>query len=195
MTLNLRKYSLKIPEERDVIIARCQANDRLAQEMIYREYFPVMERMVMRYTRDEDQIIDILNDGFIRVFKKIGLYSGKGSFEGWVRKLIYHSVSNYFRKYSKDLKFLIYPEAFTKEPSTASSHDLYYQDLMKLVDKLPEKQYKVFHLFAIEGYNHEEISKQLGINKNTCRWYLSEARKFLQKEYSKKYTNNYNEAG
>lgn len=192
MDQDIKKYSFQVSAERDLIIDRCKANDRVAQEMIYRHYFPVMERMVLKYTHDEDQIIDILNDGFIRVFKKIELYSGKGSFEGWIRKLIYHSVSNYFRKYSKDLKFMIYEEEFRKEPSTDSSHKLYYQDLMSLVDKLPEKQYKVFHLFAIEGFDHEEISKRLDINKNTCRWYLSEARKFLQKEYSKKYTNNYN---
>jgi len=68
--------------------------------------------------------------------------------------------------------------------------------LISLVEALPDKYSKVFHLFAIEGFDHDEISKRLNINKNTCRWYLSEARKILQKEYSKKYTSsNYNEAG
>lgn len=151
--------------------------------------------MVLRYTRDEDQIIDILNNGFLRVFKKIELYSGKGSFEGWIRKLIYHSISDYFRSNSKDLKFMIYEEEFKKEPEVEAKHSLYYQDLLELLDKLPEKHMKVFHLFAIEGYDHTEISKRLNINKNTCRWYLAEARKLLQKEYSKKFSTGYNEAG
>jgi len=196
MAISLKKYSFDIISERDVIIAHCCDNSRVAQEMIYRHYFPTMERMVLKYTQDDDQIIDILNDGFLRVFKKIDLYKGRGSFEGWIRKIIYHSISNYFRKYRKDLKFMIYEDSFKTEPSTRAQHGLYFQDLIALVEALPEKYSRVFHLFAIEGYDHEEISQQLNINKNTCRWYLAEARKILQKEYSKKFTSsNYNEAG
>ena len=168
----------------------CIKNSRQAQEKLYRHFFPIMERMVLRYTQDEDQIIDILNDGFLRVFQKVHLFEHKGSFEGWIRKLMYHSISNYFRKYSKDLKFLIFEEEFKKEPVQKSEHSLYYQDLMSLVEKLPEKHNQVFHLFAIEGYNHKEISSRLNINENTCRWYLAEARKMLQKEYSKFFPNN-----
>ena len=195
MQKNLRKYSFDIPEERDYILSRCCAHDRVAQEMIYRRYFSTMERMVLRHTQDDDQIIDILNDGFMRVFKKINLYEGKGSFEGWIRKIIYHSISNYFRKYSKDLKFLIYSEDLKNEPDAAAKHSLYYQDLLNLVRNLPEKHMRVFHLFAIDGFDHEAISQQLNMNKNTCRWYLSEARKLLQAAYAKQYSNNYNEAG
>lgn len=153
-----------------------------------------MERMVLRHTQDEDQIIDILNDGFLRVFQKIEMFEFKGSLEGWIRKIMYHSISNYFRKYKNDLKFLIYDE-YKREPSTNAQHELYFQDLLSLVDNLPDKHMKVFHLYAIEGFNHKEISNQLNMNTNTCRWYLSEARKLLQEEYSKKFLNNYNEAG
>lgn len=191
----LRKYSFEIPEERSRIIKACGQHDRIAQELIYKRYFPTMEKMVLRYTQDDDQIIDILNDGFLRVFKKIDQFEDRGSFEGWIRKIIYHSVSNYFRKNTKDLKFLIYEEEFKKEPSTQEKHGLYFQDLISMLDILPEKHMKVFHLFAIEGYDHTEISNRLNINKNTCRWYLSEARKLLQAEYVKKFSNNYNEAG
>ncbi|MBT8232799.1 MAG: sigma-70 family RNA polymerase sigma factor [Bacteroidia bacterium] len=173
----------------------CIQNKRASQEILYRHFFPIMERMVMRYTRDEDQIIDILNNGFLRVFQKINLFNNKGSFEGWIRKIVYHSVSDYFRSSSKDLKFMIYEDEFKKEPSQDSSHKLYYQDLIKLLDKLPEKHMRVFHLFSIEGYSHKEISNQLSINENTCRWYLAESRKILQKEYAKIFENGYNEAG
>jgi len=164
------------------ITAACRTNNRQAQEKLYRHFFPIMERMVMRYTQDDDQIISILIEH-------------KGSFEGWIRKLVYHSISNYFRKNNRDLKFLIFEEEFKKEPTAHSTHSLYYQDLMSLVDKLPEKQMKVFHLFAIEGFSHKEISEQLSLNENTCRWHLAEARKFLQKEYSRLFRNNINEAG
>ncbi len=177
------------------VISLCRENDRKAQKCLYLHFFPIMERMVTKYTSDQDQILDILNDGFLRVFKKIDKYEGKGSFEGWVRKIIYHSVSNYFRACKKDMKFLIYEEEFQDEPSVNAKHSLYYQELIDLVNELPEKHMQVFHLFVIQGYDHEEISQQLKINKNTCRWYLAEARKILQKEYSKKFSSNYNEAG
>lgn len=148
----------------------------------------------MRYTRDEDQLIDIINDGFLRVFKKLDLFDGKGSFEGWIRRIVYHSLSNYFRKNKNDLKFLIYEE-ITNEPANQSEHSLYYNDLLSLLETLPEQHMQVFHMFAIEGLSHKEISEQLNLNSNTCRWYLSEARKLLQEAYFKKFTSNYNEAG
>lgn len=179
----------------DAIRKGCADNKRAAQEKLYRHFFPIMERMVLKYTQDEDQIIDILNNGFLKVFKKIDQFENKGSFEGWIRRIVYHSVSDYFRKSSKDLKFLIYEEKFKKEPSEFSGHKLYYQDLMQLVNKLPEKHMQVFHLFSIEGYGHKEIAYQLSMKESTCRWYLAEARKILQKEYSKLYQNGYNEAG
>ena len=64
-----------------------------------------------------------------------------------------------------------------------------------MVDKLPEKHMKVFHMYAIQGFNHKEISDQLDLNQNTCRWYLAEARKILQEEYAKFYQTGYNETG
>lgn len=195
MSASISKYSFHNDSERDLLISCCKENIRLAQEKLYRHYFPTMEKMVMRYTQDDDQIISILNDGFLRVFKKLHLYEGKGSFEGWIRRIIYHSVSNYFRAQSRDLKFILYEEGYQNEPTESSKHSLYYQDLLTLLNKLPEKHMKVFHMYAIEGFDHKEISNQLNINKNTCRWYLSEARKILQKEYFKKFAKDYNEAG
>lgn len=190
-------YKKKPYNDKDWVVIRknCTKNKRAAQEKLYRHFFPIMERMVLKYTQDEDQIIDILNNGFLKVFKKIDQFENKGSFEGWIRRIVYHSLSDYFRKSSKDLKFLIYEDEFKKEPSQISGHKLYYQDLMQLVNNLPEKHMQIFHLFSIEGYAHKDIAFQLSMKESTCRWYLAEARKILQKEYSKLYQNGYNEAG
>lgn len=179
----------------EATINGCISNNRSAQEKLYRHFFPIMERMVLRYTQDEDKIIDILNNGFLKIFKKIDHYGYQGSFEGWIRKIIFRSLSDYFRKSQKDLAFLIYEEEYKKQPSQSSEHKLYYHDLISLLDKLPSTQLQVFQLFAIEGYSHKEISEQLQLNQNTCRWHLAEARKVLKAEYKKVYNTDYNEAG
>jgi len=169
-----------------VIISGCCQNDRRSQEKLYRHFFPVMERMIKKYTRDEDEIISILNNGFLRVFKKIDTFSHKGSFEGWVRKLMFHSVSDYFRSNKADIKFMLFEDRhdLKQKPST----ELYFDDLMKFVKALPEKHERVFHMYAIEGYKHSEIGKQLDMSENTSKWYLSEARKILQKQINKNYS-------
>lgn len=182
-------------EKWESTINGCIANRRSAQEKLYRHFFPIMERMVMRYTQDDDKIIDILNNGFLKIFQKIDRYEYQGSFEGWVRKIIFRCLSDYFRKSQKDLAFLIYEDEYKKEPSLSLQHQLHYQDLISLLDNLSSTQHQVFHLFAIEGYSHKEISEQLNINQNTCRWHLAEARRILKSEYKKVYKNDYNEAG
>lgn len=161
------------------IIEGCKANDRKSQELLYRTFFDKMIGMCRRYTLDEDQQITIVNDGFLKVFKKIDQYTYKGSFEGWVRRLVFTSLSDYFRKENKYLKFMIF-ETQDVKMSAASEESLYYQDVIKLVDLLPEKTKDVFMKYAIEGYTHKDIGFELGISEGTSKWYLSEARKKLQ---------------
>ncbi len=166
------------------IIRGCRKNDRTCQEALYRHFFPVMERMVLKYTRDEDKLFDIINDGFLKVFQKIDTYKGEGSFEGWIRRIVFNSLSNYFRKHSRDLKFLLFDNV-AKVPSVKPESNLYYDDLMALVKGLPDVQMQVFHLHAIEGYTHREISQRLNINENTSKWHLAEARKELRSRVSR----------
>lgn len=192
--LGTAKHNDKKQNDWRPTIDGCVSNNRQSQEKLYRHFFPVMERMIRRYTQDEDQVISILNDGFLRVFKKIHLYKFTGSFEGWIRRLVYHSLSDYFRSNSKDLKFLVFEE-LPREKPVSPQNNLYYDDLLKLVKKLPEKHMQVFQLFAIEGYLHREIGEQMNISENTSKWYLREARKILQQSISNSMGQQYTDAG
>lgn len=135
--------------------------------------------MVRRHSQDEDVIISVMNDGFLKVFKKINQYSGAGSLEGWIRRIIFHAISDYFKLQRNKVRYLDIDEQST-ELVTKASKELEYQDLISLVQRLPEKEEQVFNLFAIYGYKHSEISTMLDINTNTSKWYLTKAREKLK---------------
>ena len=158
----------------------CIKNDRYCQELLYRKYFDAMIRMCIRYTEDRDIAMEIVNMGFLRVFKKLDKYSFKGSLEGWIRKLVYHSLSEYFKKRSKYLQFIVLEDRDSAIDEYALNK-IYEEDLLKLVDKLPPATKEVFRLFAIEGFSHNEIAKRINISEGTSKWHLSTARKKLKK--------------
>lgn len=170
------------------IIEGCKANDRHSQEVLYRTYFPSMAQMCHRFTQDQDRIVDIVNNGFLRAFQKIHLYEHKGSFEGWLRRLVFHAISDYFKKENRYLKFLVLEE---KDDALREDvvHSLYYEDLMKLIEELPFMSKQVFIMFAIEGHSHEDIANQLGIQEGTSKWHLSNARKLLKDRIHKMQSN------
>ncbi len=173
------------------LIDGCKANDRKCQEELYRLFFDKMLSMCRRYTQDEDQQISIINDGFLKVFKKIDQYKFEGSFEGWVRRLVFTSLSDYFRKENKYLKFMIFEKEDT--PIAALPEEsLYFQDIIELVNLLPNKTKQVFHMYAIEGYTHKDIGVEMQISEGTSKWHLFEARKKLQQLLSERKIYNSN---
>jgi len=162
------------------LVHGCVQNSRSFQEILYRKYFSKMMHMCLRYTDDRDKAMEIVNNGFLRVFKKIDTFSFKGSLEGWIRKLVYHSLSDYFKKNSKYLHFLVFEERDAKVTESALDK-IYAEDILKMVDTLPPATQKVFKLYAIEGFTHVEIAKKENISVGTSKWHLSEARKKLKK--------------
>jgi len=175
------------------LVDGCVNNDRQCQEVLYRRYFESMMRMCMRYTRDRDLAMEIVNTGFLRVFKKIHTFGFKGSLEGWIRKLVFHSLSDHFKKKDKKVYFMEVDDRDAPVSETALNK-LYLEDILKLVDQLPDATRDVFVLYAIDGYTHVEIGKMLGISEGTSKWHLSTARKKL-KHLIGKFYNKTNYAG
>lgn len=167
----------------EALIKGCLENDRKSQEQLYRKYFGSMLRMVSRYTKDKEASQEIINNGFLRAFKKLNTFTNSGSLEGWLRKLVFHSLSEYFKQHNKYVQLLVFEEP-VKAPTTNGAetalHQMYYDDVMKLVNTLPPATKQVFELYAIEGFSHMEISKQVNISIGTSKWHLSTARKQLQ---------------
>lgn len=172
------------------LVRGCVANERQWQERFYRRFFPTMMAMCLRRTNDQDEAMTIVNNGFLRVFKKIHLYSFKGSLEGWVRRLVWHSLADHFRNRSKSVHFLVFEER--DEPvQTSPADQLYFEDLLNLVTLLPQATQQVFRLYAIEGFNHREIGERLGISEGTSKWHLANARKKLKQLIDQQQLRNY----
>ena len=115
----------------------------------------------------------------MRVFKKIDTYAFKGSLEGWIRKLVYHSLCDHFKENSGKLQVLVFEER------DASIHgkvleQMYFNDLLKLVESLPPATKTVFKLYTLEGLTHPEISDEINISVGTSKWHLSSAREKLK---------------
>ena len=161
------------------LVQGCVANDRRCQEAFYRRFFPEMRRMVLRYTTDEDRVMDIVNSGFLRVFKKLDTFEHRGSLEGWVRRLVWHALADHFREHKRYLHFLVFEERDQRVAERGLDH-FYADDLLKMVSALPPSSQRVFRLFAIEGFSHQEIGLELGISEGTSKWHLNHARTILK---------------
>ncbi len=174
------------------LVEGCSRNDRRAQEALYRLFFDKMFRMVSRHTNDEQRALEIVNNGFLRVFSKISTFRHEGSLEGWVRRLVFHAIADHFRKEPQKIFFLDPEERDAPVHNNALSN-LYFEDLTRLVDMLPKATREVFWLYAIEGFQHTEIATQLQISEGTSKWHLSNARQKL-KELLQTYYNQHHHA-
>lgn len=163
------------------MIDLCIEGDRIAQKVIYDRLAPRMFPVCIRYVGDRQTAEDILQEGFITLFSKIGSYRGNGSFEGWARKIFVNTALMYLRK--KDaLKMSDELENARNLSTDLSSQieDIGYKELMKLITGLPPGFRTVFNMYVVEGYSHKEIAEMLNISETTSRTQLSRARVWLQ---------------
>jgi RNA polymerase sigma-70 factor (ECF subfamily) len=168
------------------LVIECVKGNIRAQRELFDKYAQKMLGVCMRYTKNTEQAEDILQDGFIKVFNKLKDFKNEGSLEGWVRRVMVNTALDQIRKNGKllgdinidDVGYKIENNAFTLEKMMA-------EDLMKLVQSMPEGYKVVFNMFAIEGYSHGEIAKTLGISENTSKSQYSRARNYLKERLEK----------
>lgn len=170
------------------LIELCKEGDRAAQKRIFDSLAPKMFAVCLRYMGNRDDAEDILQEGFVTIFQKIGTYSGEGSFEGWARKIFVNTALMSLRrtdalKLSDDIS-----EAWNMSSEGATQiQNIGYKELMKLISSLPAGYRTVFNMYVIEGYSHKEIADELGISAVTSRSQLQRARTMLQEKVMKLY--------
>ena len=170
--------------ELEQLIQGCIRNERGAQEKLYHLFYPRMMGVVKRYIAHEEQAEEVLNNGYLRAFQKIKQFNFQGSFEGWLRKIIFHAVADYVKqntKYSNQI-LLVDKEQFVEKDH---ADKMYYDQLVELVQQLPDATRTVFNMYVMEGFNHREIGSMLGISEGTSKWHLSEGRKVLKEKIEK----------
>jgi RNA polymerase sigma factor (sigma-70 family) len=164
------------------LLEGCIKNDRKAQELLYKQFYGPMISLCMRYTRNEEDAIEVLHNGFLKVYKHLGTYdTNKASLYTWIKTIMVNSAIDFIRSRQKFKN-----QVELKETHEAGSIDneaiqrMGSTELLKLIQKLPMATQTVFNLYIIEGYNHREIGDILGISDGTSKWHLSEARRQLK---------------
>ena len=166
------------------LISKAQKNDRKAQQRLYEMLSPKMLSICRYYVSGLNDAEEIMLTGFYKIFLNIKKFQNKGSFEGWVRKIMVREAISFIRSRKqlvfntdKPLENEVYTNNIQIEINTA--------EIQQLIDNLPEGYRLVFIMYAIEGYKHHEIAQLLNISVGTSKSQLFKARQVLQQKIKK----------
>ncbi len=161
------------------LIHDCKKNDIKAQEQLYRQYAPKMFSVCLKYSRNYAEAQDNLQDGFLLVFEKINSFEFKGSFDGWIKRVMVNQVLQQYRN-----KSFLSPidEDIAEEVEVEIEDGVSIDFLMKIIQELPDRYRLVFNLSVFENYSHQEISDSLGISVGTSKSNLSRAKMILKEK-------------
>ncbi len=169
-----------------ILIEHCVLGDRSAQKALYEKHAPKMMGVCMRYANDQQSAEDILQEGFIKVFRNIDKFRNEGSFEGWLRKIMVNTAIEAYRR-KNYLYSLVEVENTERELVNESAlSNLVVEDIMQLVVALSPGYRTVFNMYSIEGYSHKEIAEQLNISEGTSKSQLARARYILMRKVTER---------
>lgn len=175
------------------LVDACIRNERASQEAFYRRFAPLALAVCRRYSNNREEAMELLNSGMLRVFQKLHTFSWQGSFEGWIKRLVFRVVADHFR--SKRQPPTLEIVDWDQPTDAGITHQLYADDLCKVIETLPAISKDVFWLHAVEGYSHSEIGAELGLTEGTSRWHLNKARNLLKEKLQSKQLKHNRYAG
>lgn len=163
------------------LIDGCIKGNQKAYRVLYDTYGPTLMAIANRYTPDSDAAQDVIQEAFIKIFKNIRSFENKGSFEGWLKKIVVFTAINYFNKRKskkENYEFEDWREIKYVDEDVLDA--LSAEELKEMIDTLPEGYKIVFNLYVVEGYSHEEIAEMLGTSSSNSRSQLAKAKKKLK---------------
>ena len=161
------------------LINDCKKNDRNAQQQLYNLYASKLFAICLKYSRSYTEAQDNLQDGFLLIFEKINTFAFKGSFEGWLKRVIINNVLQHYR--AKPFLSLV-DDTIADEVELEIDETITSEFLTKIVQELTDGYRLVFNLYVFEGYSHQDIAKSLGISVGTSKSNLSRARTILKEK-------------
>ncbi len=171
------------------LIAGCIRQDRTCQEALYKRFYGKMMGVCLRYAKNRDEASDMLQEGFIKVFTSIRNYASKGSFEGWIRRIVVNTAVDHLRRNKHE--YMIVSTVYAREgdvPDPAEEveeesllNNLSEEEILVAVSQLSPAYRTVFNLYVMENLAHKEIADQLGISEGTSKSNLAKARYQLKK--------------
>ncbi len=169
----------------DQIIDGCKKGKHHAFNMLYQKYASLLLGVCMRYSRTKTEAEDVLQEGFVKIFKRIDSFEGRGSFEGWLKRIMVNTAINQYKSSKK------YQNHYDIDDHHITDHEeedglvevydeISQQKLMQMINDLPNGYRMVFNLYVFEGMSHKEIAEIMGFQVNTSKSQLSKARKMLR---------------
>jgi len=174
------------------IIEECKRGKHDSFGMLYKKYAPLMLGICYRYSKTKDEAEDVLQEGFIKAFQKIKSFKGKGSFEGWIRRIMINTAIN---NYKANIKHYYHDDIdkdtninlkADEELPFENENNISQNQIIKLIQELPAGYQMVFNLYVIEGLTHQEIAEELEVSINTSKSQLSKARRWLRNKILEK---------
>jgi RNA polymerase sigma-70 factor (ECF subfamily) len=170
------------------LIHQCKNQDIRAQEKLYRLYSGKLFGLCLKYSNNYQQAEDNLQDGFITIFNKINQYEDKGSFEGWMKRIV---INTTLQKHRKEKYFEIINENLLEDPEIEVDDEEITTDfLLESIQDLPERYRQIFNLYALDGFSHKEIAEMLNISVGSSKSNLARARNILKSKIENHLNDN-----
>ena len=168
----------------EAIIKKAVEGDLKAFKSIFDFYLPKMSPVSLRYCANDLEADDILQDSFIKIYYNLKSFKFEGSFEGWIRKTVVNTALNYYKKNKRTVQIVKIEdvsESDTPEAELSDIEQLEQEQLLKIIQQLPEGYRTVFTLYVLDDFSHKEIANMLGIDEGTSRSQYSKAKKMINK--------------
>lgn len=163
------------------LILDCQKSEPKAQEQLYKLFSSKMFTICLKYSRNYDEAQDNLQDGFLYIFKKINKYDFKGSFEGWIKRVMINHVLQHYRN-SPVFEVIKDNATIENEVLVDSEEHISLDFLLKIIQELPDRYRLVFNLYVLDGYSHKEIASLLNVTEGTSKSNLARAKMILKEK-------------
>ena len=169
-------------EELYKLLKACRKGERRSQDELYSNFYSYAISVCLRYSKTREEAVEILNDGFVKVFSRMDQYTRGFSFKSWLRRIMVNSAIDYYRRNEKHYHNVDISYARDEGISETALDSMSAEEILDSVRNLPPSYRTVFNLFAIEGFRHEEIAEMLGISVGTSKSNLAVARSKLKRD-------------